>query len=369
MQIGQKLKLARQSVGYTIQKASHEAGIGESSISEFENSKREPKFSQLARLAEAYRRSVEFFLADEPVIENTMLWRQKPATGGGKEATEAEFRQLCEQYHKLEVVTNEHRRVNLPQPDVSNPNEFSYPEARLLAKRALNEFHLGDKPSSSLKRVLEESFFVKIFHLDFSGSAISTNSEVFGPAILLNAKSKAWRRNYDLAHELFHLLTWHVFRTANSHENGPSEIEEKLANAFASMLLLPTDSVKERIESYTGNDRTVSYEALDEVAREFGVSLEALFWRMVYLYNKPPEEVEQHLAKAKTATFHRPERQSDTPDTLPERYCTLAIRALREGRLSQMQFAKYMRITYKKTQEYLAEDEDFTDEKISISLA
>jgi len=57
MQIGQRLRLARQAVGYTIQKASREAGIGESSISEFENSKREPKFSQLAKLAEAYKKN------------------------------------------------------------------------------------------------------------------------------------------------------------------------------------------------------------------------------------------------------------------------------------------------------------------------
>ena len=79
MQIGQRLKIAREASGYTIQKASREVGIGESSISEFENSKREPKFSQLAKLAEAYRKSVEFFLADGPVAQNVMLWREKPS--------------------------------------------------------------------------------------------------------------------------------------------------------------------------------------------------------------------------------------------------------------------------------------------------
>lgn len=367
MQIGQRLRIARQAIGYTIQKASLEAGIGESSISEFENCRREPKFSQLAKLAEAYRKSVEFFLADEPIAQNVMLWREKPSGRGVGEETEAEFLQLCEQYHKLEVVTNELKPVALPQPDVDSPSQFSYREARLLAEKAVSCFQLGDRPSSSLKQVLEERFYVKIFHLDFSGSAISTISDIFGPAILLNAKNKAWRRNYDLAHELFHLLTWHVFRTAEPDQNEPSEMEEKLANAFASRLLLPTDSVRERIEAYGDADGTISYEALDEVAREFGVSLDALFWRMVSLYNKPPEEVEGHLAKARV--FRRPERQSDTPDMLPERYCTLAIRALKEGRLSQMQFAKYMGISYRKAQEYLAEDEDFTDEKISISLA
>ncbi|MBA7715445.1 hypothetical protein ES703_124491 [subsurface metagenome] len=34
-----------------------------------------------------------------------------------------------------------------------------------------------------------------------------------------------------------------------------------------------------------------------------------------------------------------------------------------------MQFAKYMSMSYRKAQEYLTEDEDFKDEKISISVA
>ena len=34
-----------------------------------------------------------------------------------------------------------------------------------------------------------------------------------------------------------------------------------------------------------------------------------------------------------------------------------------------MQFSRYMGISYRKAQEYLVDDEDFTDEKISISVA
>jgi molybdenum-dependent DNA-binding transcriptional regulator ModE len=42
---------------------------------------------------------------------------------------------------------------------------------------------------------------------------------------------------------------------------------------------------------------------------------------------------------------------------------------LRDGKLSLIQFAKYMGISYKKAQEYLMDEEDFTDEKISIPVA
>ena len=228
---------------------------------------------------------------------------------------------------------------------------------------------LGDIPSASLKQILEEKYYIKIFHLPFHGSAISTLSENFGTAILLNKDSKLWRRNFDLAHELFHLLTWGVFRVDGSRSDEPSEYEEKLANAFASRLLLPTDTVKDRIEAAKSNGHEVSFDALDEIAREFGVSLEALLWRMLYLYNKPVEEIDKYIEQAKKVKTSRPLRRSDEPDKLPERYCSLAIRALRESKLSLMQFAKYMDLSYQQAQQYMAEDEDFTDEKVSISVA
>jgi len=355
MDIGRRLKIARKAIGYTLEKVEHETGIAKSALSNFETGQREPKFSQLSKLAEVYRKTIEFFLADEPPIEDVVLWRDPPSADEEMKETEAEFRQLCQQYHTLEVVTGEVRKVKLPEPDVTGSDEFDYRQANLLAQMTQREFLLGDIPSTSLKQTLEEKFYVKIFHLDFPGSAISTKSQEFGPAILLNKCSKLWRRNFDLAHELFHVLTWGIFRTGGSENTEPSEVEEKLANAFASRLLLPTDSVKQKIDAALG--------------QEGKVGLEALLWRMVYLYNISMEYIEKHLEQAKNLRILRPPRRSDEPDELPERYCSLAMRALREGKLSLLQFEKYMRISYREAEKYLAEEEDFTDEEISISVA
>jgi len=370
MDIGQGLKKARNAIGYTLQKAAQESGIGESSISEFENSKREPKFSQLSKLAEVYRKTVEFFLTDELPAENVMLWRARPSTEEEMRKTEADFRQLCEQYHNLEFVMGEVKKNPLPQPDVSKPEDFDYKKAELLAEKAQRDFSLGEIPSTCLKQTLEERFYVKIFHLNFSGSAISIKSPDFGPAVLLNKDSKLWRRNFDLAHELFHILTWDIFRKEGLAESEPSKLEEKLANAFASRLLLPTDPIRHKIEAAMNQEgKIISFQALDEIAREFGVSLKALLWRLLYLYNKPAEEIEKYLEQAETIKVNRPLRRSDEPDELPERYCSLAIRAVREGKLSLTQFAKYMDISYIKARDYFGEDEDFTDERNSIPVA
>ncbi|MBN2182531.1 MAG: ImmA/IrrE family metallo-endopeptidase [Sedimentisphaerales bacterium] len=366
MTIGERLRIARNAIGYTLEKVEQESNIGSSSLSDFENDKREPKFSQLSKLAEIYKRSIDFFLTDRMPSEPIMLWRDGPSNADQLKEPESEFRRLCQQYHKLELCTVETRKATFPQPDVVNPDQFSWRQAESFARKIHNDLCLGDIPSASLKKILEERYYVKIFHLEFSGSAISTVSEEFGPAILLNNRNTSWRRNYDLAHELFHLLTWNIFRTKSKE---PCENEEKLADSFASKLLMPEESLKQRIDVMADEHEGLHLEQLDDLAREFGVSLDAMVYRISSLFRIKKEDTEQYLIAAKQLAKLHKSRESEEPETLPERYCDLAQRALRNGRLSIIQFAKYMGISYKKAQEYLADDEDFTDEEISIFIA
>jgi Zn-dependent peptidase ImmA (M78 family)/transcriptional regulator with XRE-family HTH domain len=365
MNIGQRLKIARETISYTQKKVSELTGLGESSISEFENNEREPKFSQLSKLADVYKRSIDFFLTDSLPAEPIMLWRDGPSNEEELKETEAEFRRLCQQYHRLELCTAEIHKFVFPRPDLDNPDQFSWPQAESFARKVHNYLCLGDIPSSSLKKILEERCHVKIFHLEFTGGVVSTVSEEFGPAILLNNKNTSWRRNYDLAHELFHLLTWDMFRRKSKE---PSEKEEKLADSFASKLLMPEESVQQRIAAMVDEHGGVRFEQLDDLAREFGVSLDAMVYRISTLFRIKKEDTEQYLAAArKLAEFHKP-RESDKVEILPERYCDLAQRALRNGMMSLIQFAKYMNISYKKAQEYLMDDEAFKDEKITIPI-
>jgi Zn-dependent peptidase ImmA (M78 family)/transcriptional regulator with XRE-family HTH domain len=366
MNIGAKLKFAREAIGYNLKKVENQTGIGTSSLSEFENEKREPKFSQLNKLAEIYKRSIDFFLTDNLLAESMMIWRDGPSGIEEKKETEAEFRRLCQQYHKLELCTVEIRKAKLPQTDITRPEGFGFLQAESFARDVQNALRLGDIPSASLKKILEERFCVKIFHLEFAGSVISTVSDEFGPSVLLNGRSVYWRRNYDLAHELFHLLTWNIFRIKSEE---PNEIEEKLANSFASNLLMPEESLKQRIAALVDRQEEAPLDRVDDLAREFGVSLDAMVYRISTLFQIKKKDTEQYLAVAKQlAQSHKP-RESDKPETLPARYCDLAQRALRDGRLSLMQFAKYMGISYKKAQEYLTNDGDFKDEKITIPVA
>ena len=178
MDIGIRLKIAREGIGYTLLRASEETGIGQSSISEFENSKREPRFSQLSKMSKAYRKSLDFFLSNEPIVEEVLLWRDGPDSEQEKKATETEFQQLCDQYHRIEVLLDEFELPKLPEPDVKMVEEFDYDSAEDFARKVHKSFGLGEIPIASLKRNLEEVYRIKLFYIDFTGSAIYTVSEL-----------------------------------------------------------------------------------------------------------------------------------------------------------------------------------------------
>ncbi len=368
--ISEKLKYARNRAGLTGPQVKERTGIGESSLSEFENGRREPSLSQLQTLALAYRRSLAFFLSEEPISPEVVLWRQKPEQGA--EDMETRFLRLCEQYHNLEVWLEEKNQASLPS--VTDRTSLSYGDAASLAKTVRDTLNLGDHPALSLFSVLQEVCGVKIFHILFepSGTAASSKSEVFGPAILLNSKNVRWRRNFDLAHELFHLLTWDVYRAGKKTEQTScyaSGEEEKLANCFATNLLMPMEEIRDSVLTRVkGNE--ISFEDLFDVARQFDVSIQTLIWQLknVKLIAGNDAQIKDLINRAEGRRPVLDERMDTKPSSLPERYKALAVKALRHGCFSVGRFAEYFDISRQEAMKYV-EQEITEDEKVSLAPA
>jgi len=370
--ISERLHYARKRVGLTYLQVKDRSNIGLSSLSEFENGKREPSLSQLQLLASVYRRSVSFFLSDEAIPEEVVLWREKPSTDATDQ--EAYFLQLCQQYHNLEVWTNEEISVCLPVEKKKRKENYSYGDAEVLAKRIRDQLELGDRPGLSLLQVLEEICGVKVFHLKFkpTGPAASTKSETFGAAVLLNAKNVRWRRNFDLAHELFHLLTWEVFPKPTGGDKTSScasQTEEKFASCFAGNLLMPSDAMRVAVNSKIKSGE-LAFEDLFDIARQFDVSVRALLWRMhnLKLLSGDAEKTEALIKRTEELSSLLEERENPKPSTWPERYRALAIKSLRHGEISIGRFAEYLDITRREAMRYV-EQEIMDDEKVTVASA
>lgn len=352
MALPQRLAAIRDRLGLTLQDVSGRTGIGISSLSAFENGKREPSLSQLQKLAEIYERSVSAFFDDTPVFEGMLLWRDKPESPVSDQI-QAKFEKLCKQYQNLEAWTKE-SSGELFKKLFAESFPADYPAVERLAHEVGGKMGLGERPGESLLRVIEEVYGVKVFHLalGLETSSACTYSERFGPAILLNISNKPWRRNFDLAHELFHLVTWNVRAAAKVNGDIPNEREESYANVFASRLLMPDEPFRDAIEAVV-RDGKASYDDLDSVSRQFGVSLEALFWRLSSLYRIPATATRSMIEEAKRFS-KLPSRPDDLPAELPHRYRALAVKALRHGEISSAQFAKYLSINISEVDEYTA---------------
>jgi|SRR5579871_2477450 len=357
-----RLKTARDRVNLTIAQVSQQTGIGESSLSEFENGKREPKISQLALLASAYRRSMTYFLDDQEVSEQPVLWRLRPEEHAS--LLEREFLKLCEQYRLLEEWNNDFIEPQLPRVEAGR-HGLDDDSVAEIARRVGNELNLGERPSLVLLQVLEEDCGIKIFLRDFepTHTAACVKSEQNGWAILLNARDADFQRNFDLAHELFHLLVWDLYHGPNALSPLPSHAqEERLANAFASCLLIPAEALRRIMDRKRSSDGKVSVSDVPEIARQFGVSIDVLMWRIHRVYNFGPSREEEtrrtiQAVQEAQAGWKDADEVSTKPPTLPNRYRMLAIQALRNGEISLGKFTEFMGVSRREAMNYIASEE------------
>jgi len=369
--VSERLRYAHERAGLTGRQVSERTGIGESSLSEFKQAKREPSLAQLQKLASAYRRSLSFFLEEGPLPQEQVLWREKPEREAAD--VEAQFLRLCEQYHNLEVWTDAEVPVSLPQAH-GRADSYGYRDAEALAKRVRDALELGDRPGLALLPVLEEVCGVKVFHLDFepTGTAASAKSDTFGAGVLLNAGNVRWRRNFDLAHELFHLLTWDIFRqpaSAGTASSCATKDEERLAQCFAVNILMPSDAVRAAL-NHKVKDGRLPFEGLFDVARQFDVSVEALLWRMhnLHMLSDDADATKTLIERMKSLSPLFEDRRQTPSEKLPERYKSLAIKALRHGAISVGRFAEYLDISRQKAMTYVRQ-EAAEDEEIPLTPA
>lgn len=365
MSLSERLKEARLGLKMTLDAVCQQTGLGSSTLSEFENGKREPRLGQLKQLADVYRRPISYFLDDSVPPAELVLWRERP-TSPTVEQVQARLVELADQYRTLEVLCGQPTNPELPYSEVVL-SRFGYPAAAKLAHNVRKILGLGDRPGETLLRVLEEVCNVKIFHLDFepSGTAACSHTERYGAAVLLNSRNVPWRRTFDLAHELFHLLTWRVFRHDKAATE-PSPQEEKYATCFARNLLMPEEVLREAVDRHGSGNRSIDADGLFEVAREFDVSVEAVLRQMGFVYDIPSEKVNEYVEQLRGRIMSWDRGVRAKPSERPVRFEALAHQALRKGLISTGRYADYLGISRRDAMRVVEEDAE-TDVEIEVA--
>lgn len=370
MSLGSRLKWAREAAGLTQRSLSEATAIGVSTISEFENDTRGPSALQMVQLAEALHRSTDFFHQPGEPSDEVVLWRERP-TNSPPERIQVKLIELAEQFHRLEQICG---NPEPPQLEFAAglADSFSSLQAETLAHGFRNKFALGERPGSILLRVLEDVIGVKVFFLDFepTGTAACTLSEKFGAAVLLNGRNVSWRRNFDLAHELFHLLTWKIFRASGSPSpQASTQREEQLANHFAGHLLMPGEAMQAAVSRQLRQKKTLDFDDLFDIARQFAVSVPAIIYRCQeegIISDKVADQVRDRIQ----GRMHFWEQRKNTPPPKrPFRFEALAFEAMGKGMIGTGKFADYLGITRHQAMKILeAREEEFWQEGDGVEI-
>jgi len=345
-EIASHLKTARKSLGLTLVEAAKRLGFPSyQTLKSLEDGQREIKASELLKFSKVYFVSIGKLLGEKEIqLGNTFLWR-KPPQPKNKKQIEAEISYRCEQYNLLEKLLNlKAKRIqlfNVTIDDISSNNDVDN-----LSERFCDSLSLGSRPAFTLQKVLEQNIGVKIlFETIPEGSAISTFSNEFGAVIVINSDEAPWRRNYDLAHELFHLVTWKIVSEKDlKDQNFFADIEKK-ADRFASILLLPEKEVRKEIADRIEIQKEFTYSDLVDIAREFGVSTKALLYRMANLRFIKWEDADKRAKDRELIEISKQKRRHEWGEKpRSERFTSLAVRCLRKGLISRGKFAEMVGI-------------------------
>lgn len=253
-------------------------------LSQIENGERKLSSTEMVRASEIFGVALDYFTDPfELAGEGHFSWRETNTTPEILDDYELKAGRWIAAYRYLsklkgDVINSSIRRLALNHQSTF---EDAIAEGEAMAK-ALD---LGSIPSEKLAAALETKLDTLVLEVDtalgISGAACRLNQL---NAILINRQETAARRNYDMAHELFHLITWDTMpppRLDVETQTGKAKRVEQLADNFAAGLLMPTTLIENLINASSLPKGTELAPWLNSHAHRLGVSATALQWRLV----------------------------------------------------------------------------------------
>jgi len=357
----QRIVAARESAGFSITEASQKLGFKHYQIlSAIEKGTRNINANELIEMSRLYGRVLDYFFEPEVSREPSPLWRKIEKSNIQKE--QRQFLLFLEKYSNLENLLGLKRRwteirSSYDRDDFKNDG---FVVADKLGADIHKKLDLGSRPACNLLNVLENNLRFKILHMSLKDgvSGASVVDDTLGVGILVNMKDAPWRRHYDLAHELFHIVTWNIFSPEEIGDGTKKTKPEQYADIFASSLLLPAGHLIEALKEISTNNEIKKVDII-ELAKDFGVSTDAILWRLVNLKKLTRAQVQKIIADPEFHNLDRTLRRGlygeYKTSKFPARYISLACRCLMEGKISRGTFAECLEIDRGEVDDYLAE--------------
>lgn len=341
--IGSRIKALREEHELTQADLARVFGFNDrQTVSAIENGTRRLTADELLLVVERFPVSLDYFTDPFLLVgEGKFSWRH---SGLPEEA-------LCEYEQRAGRWIAAYRHL-APQVGVASPLlrrslplglNSSYEAAMEAGERFAAEFEIGPKPAEGLARVMEEELGILVLMVDAEPGISGAACRLPELDVALIARGEvAGRRHFDLAHELFQLLTWRAMPPAHSERattTGGNRAEH-LANNFAGALLMPADIVR-RHGPWSGLDESALVVKLNRVADELRVTSSALRWRLVALKElsktageSPPETALRNNGRPSVEMREGATKAEKPPLRFSRRFAEVMARAVDKGLIS-----------------------------------
>jgi Zn-dependent peptidase ImmA (M78 family)/DNA-binding XRE family transcriptional regulator len=286
--IGLRLKAARERARLTQQQFASQLGLEHrQSLASIEAGERRLTAEELLAAVRILGTDLDYFTDSFRLVgEGRFSFRAKPGVAANVlDAFEDSAGRWIATYRELGAQQG--AEPAWLERKLALTRQSTFEDAQAAAEALGARWALGERPAESLQAAIEEQLRTLVLFVDAPAGISGAASQVPGlNAVLVNRKEPEGRRNFDLAHELFHLLTWDVMppervEAVEVPHGGKGRRVEQLAENFAAALLMPSAAMRAR---WQGRDRDGDlHEWLNATATDLRVSAKAAKWRLLNL--------------------------------------------------------------------------------------
>lgn len=283
---GDKLISVRELNGLSRKELADKINVSEQAIWQYENQYTVPKLEVVNELKRLFLVKAQYFYTDVFVSkvanENQIAYRSEDRDSRKKTKMEKNFvdfvNTFISQFEQYLIVPDSiiHKLRDQSIAEL-HMNRMNSKEKKIELIASLAREVLGVKDNNELLFRLEKSgVYVLERNLGFDIDAYSTwTSENKAYIVLGNLKKSSVRRNFDLAHELGHLLMHYKVDMDELSKSDYKKLENE-ANLFASFFLLPE---KEFTEDFYKITRKTDPDAYMDLKEKWHVSIIAMEYR------------------------------------------------------------------------------------------
>ena len=359
--IHRRLKAAREKAGLTQAELSEKLGFKDrQTLAAIEAGQRKISAEELLRAIEVLGLELDFFTDSFRLAgEGRFSWRtHKDSPTDLLKTFEEKAGCWIATWRRLGELQG--AKPSALQPALALSERSSFEAAQAAAESLVEEWKLGDVPATALEIAIRK-LGTLVLYVDAPPSISGAACQVPGAnAILINRKEPEGRRHYDLAHELFHLLTWEQMPPEHTETDTPRGTKakriEQLADNFAAAMLMPERVLLPR---WQARGEQEIHRWLNSTASDFLVTAKALKWRLTNLGWFTKSDLSK-IADAKLTFNGRPKDQQLLPSLFSIEFVQRLHTGLARGQLSVRRAAEILDLTI----EALAEL--FREHKLSV---